>query len=72
LIRDLNGAARDASALWAVLSDSIDGLNAALITNEAASLQAVAVTPKDQLERILGRGARRLLTAIGVEPVEAA
>lgn len=40
-IRDLNGAARDASALWAVLSDSIQGLEAALITNGDATLAAV-------------------------------
>lgn len=41
LIRDLSGAARDASALWAVFSDSIAGLEAALITDEHASLQAI-------------------------------
>ena len=49
LIRDLNGAARDASALWAVLSDSIDGLAASLITDEAASLQAVIAALDDSL-----------------------
>jgi hypothetical protein len=40
-IRDLNGAVRDASALWAVLSDSIDGLGATFINDEAVTLQAV-------------------------------
>jgi hypothetical protein len=49
LIRDLNGAARDASALWAVLSDSIDGLAASLITDEAANLQAVIAALDDTL-----------------------
>jgi hypothetical protein len=41
LIGDLNGAVRDATALWAILSDSIDGLSAALITNSAASLAGI-------------------------------
>jgi helicase len=49
LIRDLNGAARDASALWAVLSDSIDGLAASLITDEAANLRAVIAALDDTL-----------------------
>lgn len=40
-IRDLCGAARDARALWAVFSDSIDGLQAELLTNEEASLSNV-------------------------------
>jgi len=40
-IGDLTGAARDATALWALLSDSIDNLNAPLITNEHATLSAV-------------------------------
>lgn len=39
-IGDLTGAARDATALWAVLSDSIDGLEAPLITNQSATLDA--------------------------------
>jgi len=41
LVSDLNGAVRDATALWAVLSDSIDGLFASLITNDAASLAGI-------------------------------
>ena len=41
LVRDLTGAARDATALWAVLSDSIGELGAPLLTDEAANLGAV-------------------------------
>lgn len=40
-IGDLTGAARDATALWAVLSDSIDGLEAPLITDKAATFNAL-------------------------------
>ncbi len=40
-IRDLTGAVRDATALWAVMSDSIDGLSASLLTDGEASLAAV-------------------------------
>jgi replicative superfamily II helicase len=40
-IRDLNGAVRDATALWSILSDSIVDLNAALVTNDAATLESV-------------------------------
>lgn len=49
-IRDLGGAARDATALWAVLSDSIDGLDAPLIVNEAATIAAVGAA----LDQTLG------------------
>ncbi len=49
LIRDLNGAVRDATALWAVLSDSIAGLSASLITNEAANLKAVTAALDETL-----------------------
>lgn len=48
-IRDLTGAARDATALWAVLSDSIDGLTAPLITDEAATGAAVAAALDETL-----------------------
>ncbi|QIB34609.1 DEAD/DEAH box helicase [Ancylobacter pratisalsi] len=41
LIRDLNGAVRDASALWAVFSDAMEGMEAALLTDEQATLEAV-------------------------------
>ncbi|WP_316189906.1 DEAD/DEAH box helicase [Bradyrhizobium sp. SZCCHNS1054] len=37
LVGDLNGAVRDARALWAVLTDSIEGMDAALITDEGAT-----------------------------------
>lgn len=40
-IGDLNGAVRDAIALWAVMSDSIQGLSASLVTNDAASLASI-------------------------------
>lgn len=40
-ISDLNGAVRDATALWAVLSDSMPDLSSALITNENATLDAI-------------------------------
>lgn len=40
-VGDLTGAARDATALWAIMSDSIQGLDPQLITNENATLEAV-------------------------------
>lgn len=40
-IRDLNGAARDATALWAVFSDSMPELQAALLVNEQATRAGV-------------------------------
>ncbi len=49
-IGDLTGAARDATALWAVLSDSIADLNAPLITDGAATLVAM----RDALDSTLG------------------
>lgn len=48
-IGDLNGAVRDATALWSVLSDSVDGMAAALITNENANLRAVKQALDDTL-----------------------
>jgi replicative superfamily II helicase len=50
-IRDLNGAARDAKALWALFSDSIDSLNAPLLVNGQATLEAVTAA----LDETLGR-----------------
>jgi replicative superfamily II helicase len=41
LIRDLNGAARDAKALWALFSDSVADLQAPLLVDGDASLDAV-------------------------------
>lgn len=48
-ISDLSGAVRDASALWAVLTDSINDLSGALITNENASLEAINTALDDTL-----------------------
>lgn len=48
-IRELNGAAQDATALWALFSDSIDGLAASLITNEAATCEAMSQALDDTL-----------------------
>lgn len=49
-IGDLTGAARDATALWAVLSDSIDDLDAPLVTDDAATLS----TLRSALDATLG------------------
>lgn len=49
-IGDLTGASRDATALWAVLSDSIADLHAPLITDDAATLAAL----RDVLDTTLG------------------
>jgi uncharacterized caspase-like protein len=40
-IGDLTGAARDAKALWAVFKDSIDGIDAELLTDSAATLEGI-------------------------------
>lgn len=49
-ISDLNGAVRDATALWAVLSDSLPSISCSLITNENATLAAI----QDSLDATLG------------------
>ncbi|MBJ2152982.1 DEAD/DEAH box helicase [Paracoccus sp. IB05] len=49
-IGDLTGASRDATALWAVLSDSIADLHGPLITDDAATLAAL----RDVLDTTLG------------------
>src|SRR5690349_15732716 len=49
-IGDLTGAARDATALWAVLSDSVADLNAPLITDSEATLATI----RDALDSTLG------------------
>jgi helicase len=36
-IPELSGARRDATALWALFSDTIDGLSARLLLDEAAT-----------------------------------
>jgi len=41
LISDLNGAARDARALWAVLTDTVDGMAADLVVDDRATHAAV-------------------------------
>jgi helicase len=61
LIGDLTGAARDATALWAVLSDSIDELNAPLITNEAATLAVM----RDALDATLGAASHDDVVILG-------
>lgn len=63
-IRDLGGAARDATALWAVLSDSIHGLRAPLIIDEAATGAAV-VAALDQTLGAAGEDDIVLLTFAG-------
>ncbi|MBX3490327.1 DEAD/DEAH box helicase [Parvibaculum sp.] len=40
-VGDLNGAVRDAKSLWAVMSDSIEGLTASLLVDADANLDAV-------------------------------
>ncbi len=50
LVRDLGGAVRDATAMWAVLSDSVGGLSAPLITNENATVGAVRVAFTETLQ----------------------
>ncbi len=52
-IGDLTGAARDATALWAVLSDSIVGIEAPLVTDAAATLHAF----RNALDETLGAAA---------------
>ncbi|HZZ31429.1 MAG TPA: DEAD/DEAH box helicase [Phenylobacterium sp.] len=49
-IRDLSGARRDATALWALIADSLDANDAALLVDEAASRAAAL----DLLDRTLG------------------
>lgn len=50
-IRDLGGAARDATALWAILSDSIDGLNAPLLLDQDATCLAATTAIKQTIEQ---------------------
>lgn len=49
LVGDLNGAVRDATALWAVLSDTIPEMRGSLLINERASLVAVNAALDDTL-----------------------
>jgi helicase len=41
VINELDGAVRDARALWALFSDSIPGIDAALLADNAATAQAI-------------------------------
>lgn len=50
-IRDLGGAARDATALWAILSDSVDGLDAPLLLDQDATCVAATAAIKKTLEQ---------------------
>lgn len=48
-IRDLTGATRDATALWAMFADSIPGLTAELIVDEVATEERIRSAIKDTL-----------------------
>lgn len=50
-IRDLGGAARDATALWAMLSDSVDGLDAPLLLDHDATCLAATTAIRHILEQ---------------------
>lgn len=50
-IRDLGGAARDATALWAIFSDSVDGLDAPLLLNEHATCLTATEAIKETLQQ---------------------
>src|SRR5262245_23009874 len=49
-IRDLAGARRDATALWALFSDSLPGLEATLLVDNAATTAAI----REALQATLG------------------
>ena len=50
-IRDLIGATRDATALWALFCDSIPNIKAELIIDDAATTQRIRHTLSEALER---------------------
>ena len=50
-VGDLSGATRDARALWAVLMDSIDGIDARLLTDEGATFAAVGQALDETLDQ---------------------
>lgn len=50
-IRDLNGAARDATALWALFADSIPEMRTELLRNEEATKDKVLKSLTDTLDR---------------------
>src|SRR2546423_13504924 len=49
-IRDLNGAGRDALALWALFSDTIPEIDAGLLINADANVSSIRQAIKDTLE----------------------
>src|SRR5258708_15567795 len=49
-IRDLNGAGRDAIALWALFSDTIPGMDAQLIINADANVTSIRQAFRETLE----------------------
>ena len=60
-IRDLSGAARDARGLWALFSDSVEGLDADLLVDGDATLEAV----RDALDRTLGAATEEDVVLLG-------
>ncbi|MCA0418024.1 MAG: DEAD/DEAH box helicase [Proteobacteria bacterium] len=60
-IGDLTGATRDATALWAVLSDSIADLDAPLVTDDAATLSAL----RSALDATLGSATENDVVILG-------
>ena len=52
-ISDLTGAVADATAFWALFSDSVPGLSARRLTNAAATLSGI----RDLLDHVLGSAA---------------
>lgn len=50
LIPELNGASRDAKALWALFTDSIPGLNARLLVDAEATYEEIQRSVHQQLE----------------------
>lgn len=51
VIHDLSGCVRDATALHALFKDGIDGIDAELITNNAATIQGLRRAVAETLER---------------------
>lgn len=49
-IRDLNGAGRDAIALWALFSDTIPGMDAQLLINADANVTSIRQAFQETLE----------------------
>lgn len=60
-IRDLDGAARDGRGLWALFSDSVAGLDAELLVDADASLDAV----RSAMDRTLGAATENDVVLLG-------